>query len=321
MNHRWRFMINQFLVATFKNYKKAYKLSREHDMRLKKRMDENPGDADYTLAYNRYHVYHLALEAAYTNWRSKGGIQKGETLTLDQLLTLLPGKINKIDVKIQDIHEKGSERYVQLFPNAHKPFYMGTQDTKITAVEALILTMGSEVALAPVKALTEVIYNDLIAAKDDQTGAKQTTETASSAVELARIKAMTGQYQNVGFFINKFPDQPDMIEPLFDVATLTNPEQTIWKGHLDPLENHPTLIHTFEAGDMLRFKSNGDAPVSAFLASTPGGTDSTEIKVEPMQENIIDVTAFGVTDYSVHRYLTLVNTSSTLDTRYVVELY
>ena len=42
-------MINQFLVATRNNFKKAFKLSCEHDSRLKKRMDENPDDTDYSV--------------------------------------------------------------------------------------------------------------------------------------------------------------------------------------------------------------------------------------------------------------------------------
>jgi len=321
MNTRWHFMINQFLVATRNNFKKAFKLSREHDSRLKKRMDENPDDTDYPIAYNRYHVFHLELVTAYNHWKNQGGMQKGDTISLEQLLNMLPKRINKLDLKIQPIHEKGSSRYTQLFPNAHIPFYSGTQDTKISAVKTLSLAIGSELALAPAKIDVDIIYTELLAAKDEQTGTKEHKDIAASSLEKARLRAMTGQYQNVGFFINKFPDDPDSIESLFDATTLTNPEQTMWCGHLDPLENHPTLIRTFAEGDMMRLKSNGDGDLRAFLASTPGGIDSTEINVTAHQETIFDVADFHVTDYSTHRYLTIINKSNDKETRFLVELY
>jgi hypothetical protein len=321
MIRRWHFLINQFLVATRNNYKKAVKLSRSHDNRLKKQMDNHPADTDYPIAYNRYHPLHLDLEAAYNKWKSKGGLQIGETLSLIQLLALLPNQIQKIDVKIQAIHEKGSTRWIQLFPNAHIPFYRGAQDTRIGAVNSLSESIGSEVALEAIKTEVDAIHAALVAAKTEQDGAVTTTDESSNIVEKARYVAMVTQYQNVGFFINKFPEDPDSIEILFDVETLTNPEQTIWKGHLDPLEIHPTLIRTFAAGDMMRLKSNGDGDIKAYLASTPGGIDSSEINITANHELIFDVADFHVTNYAVNRYLTIINKSSEKETRFLVELY
>lgn len=170
MNQKWQIMSNQFIVATRNNYKKAYKLSREHDSRLKKRMDDNPGDPDSVTTYDRYHLLHLALETAYTTWKSKGGMQKGDTLNIDQLLAMLPGKANKFDLKIQAVHDKGSPRYMQLFPQSHKPFYMGTQESMIAAVETLSISIGDEVALAAVKLLVDAALAELMDAKDVQTG-------------------------------------------------------------------------------------------------------------------------------------------------------
>jgi hypothetical protein len=321
MKRKWHYLVNQFLVATRYSYKKSVKLSREHDNRLKKQMDDHPDDPDYATAYNRYHPLHLALEAAYNEWKSKGGMQKGDTLTLKQLLKLLPARITNIDARIQAIHEKGSSRWTQLFPKSHIPFYSGGQDERIGAVESLSSAIGSESAMATIKTEVNAIHTDLISAKNVQDGAKTATDSTSNIVEKARCAAMVGQYQNLGFFINKFPEDQDSIVLLFDVATLTNPEQTIWKGHLDPLENHPTLIHTFAEGDMMRLKAIGDGDIKAYLASTPGGMDSTEISVTANHEIIFDVADFHVTDYSTHRYLTIINKSSEKETRFLIELY
>jgi len=321
MAHRWHFSINQFLVATRDNIKKAYKLSLFHIFSLKQRMDANPGDADYAFAYNRYLPLHEALSNTYTVWKSKGGMQKGDTLSVKQLLKLLPGKINKIDLKIQDVHEKGSPRYVQLFPKAHKPFYRGSQISRIYALNAMSLSIGSEAALAAVKIMVDAAHTELNDAKGEQEGAKSSKTFSSNDMEKARKAAMIGQYQDVGFFINKFPTQPKLMEALFDVSTLTNPDQVIWKGHLDILEIHALLIHTFDIGDEIRLKSLMKADIGIYLASYPGGTDSEEVLCSGLHQITFDVALFEVEDLKEHRYLTIVNKSDTQETRFVVQLY
>ena len=52
MKMTWQFLVNQFLVATRKSYKKALKLSNYHDAYLKKVMYENQGDPDWAILYN-----------------------------------------------------------------------------------------------------------------------------------------------------------------------------------------------------------------------------------------------------------------------------
>jgi hypothetical protein len=321
MKRIWHYLSNQFQVATKKNYKKAVKLSTEHYDRLAAAKEEHSGDPDYAEAFERYKPFHDALVAAYQAWKSQGGMQKGDTLNVEQLLALLPGKVNKWDSKIQDVHDKDSPRYMQLFPQAHKPFYRGSQDSRINAVGQLSLTIGTEVALAAVKLLVDGANEELVAAKAEQTGAKEVKKEDSSEVEVARVQAMTAQYQNLGFFINKYPAEPNKIEPLFDVETLSRSEQTIWTGTLDPGEKYPTLINTFSDGDMMQLKSTGEAGVKAYLASTPGGTDSIAVSVESMLEKTFDVKDFGVTDYATHRYLTICNQSETIVTSFLVELY
>lgn len=321
MVRSWHFSINQFLVATKQNIKKAFKLSIFHDTHLKKRMDDNPGDTDYAFAYNRYHPLHIMLYTAYTSWKGKGGMQKGETLSVKQLLKLLPAKVNKIDLKIQDVHEKGSSRYVQLFPKAHKPFYRGSQDSRILALNVLSLTIGSETELAAVKTIVDAAYNELNDAKNRQEESKGTKIDSSVMVEAARVAAMVGQYQDVGFFINKFPTQPKLMESLFDISTLTNPDQVIWKGHLDILEIHALLIRTFEIGDKIRIKSLMKGDIGLYLASHPGGTDSAEVLCSGLHQITFDVALFEVENLKEHRYLTIVNKSATQETMFVVQLY
>ncbi|MEI8202702.1 MAG: hypothetical protein WCH34_06795 [Bacteroidota bacterium] len=321
MKKIWLYLSNQFLIATRRNFRKAYKLSREHDSRVKNALDNNPADEDYQIIYNRYHPLHEDLSVHYSNWASKGGMQKGDTLNLKQLLKLLPAKMHRIDVRIQIVHEPETQAYEKLFPQMHKPFYSGTQDSRILAVKTLITTIGDEVALAAVKADLIIIYNALESAKKVQTGAKKEKKTSSSTLEDSRVAAMTCMYQDLGLLINKFPSKPNMIEPFFDVETLTNPEQTIWKGQLDAKEVLPVLVHTFAAGDIIRLKSTGKGDIDAYLASTPGGTDSVKLSTTAKHEIRFDVAQFRVSNYKENRYLTLINASANEDTRFIIELY
>ena len=64
----WQYLVNQFLVATRRNYKKALKLSNYHDAYLKKMMTDNPGDPDWATLYNRYHPFHVTYTGIYTEW-------------------------------------------------------------------------------------------------------------------------------------------------------------------------------------------------------------------------------------------------------------
>ena len=47
MNRRWYYLIEQCLSTNENSYKKVYKISREHEPRLKKCKNHNPGDANY----------------------------------------------------------------------------------------------------------------------------------------------------------------------------------------------------------------------------------------------------------------------------------
>jgi hypothetical protein len=321
MKHIWRFTINQFLVATRDNYKKAHKLSSAHNNRLKSRMDSNPGDPDYAFVYNRYHPLHVELSKAYSVWKAKEGIQKGETLTVKQLLKLLPARINKIDLKIQQFHDKGSPRYVQLFPQDHKPFYRGSQESRISALAVLSKSIGSETDLAPAKLMTDNLLDELNLAKKEQSGAKLLTSSGRSRIEKARIEAMIGQYQDVGFFINKFPREPKLMEILFDVSTLTNPEQKIWKGQLEPGEVKALLVRTFDADDAIRAKCMGEGSISLFLATYTGATDSKSVTIDTNRSLKFKVARFEAPDLSQYRFMTLVNNSDSKAVRFLVQLY
>jgi hypothetical protein len=324
----WHYLVNQFLNATRTSYKKAFKLSNYHDAYLLKMKTENPGDPDWATLYDRYHLLHLSLVTAYNTWVAAGGQQEGQTLNLDQMLTLLITRMGTWDSMVQVVpgFEKGSANYTAIFPQGRKPFYTGGKTARVNAVAALAEAMGAYPALADVEALVSDFATQIGNARDTQEGAKGTTKGASLDVESKRVAAMTGQYQNLGFLIDKLTSTPEAIAPFFDLNVLRESSQVRFTGTLDPDETERVLIHTFAADDELRLEATA-APgtpagtaIRLYLATTPGGTDSSPVAVEANAAPItIAAAQFGILDYATHRYLTAVN-SNTIEVHYVIEL-
>ncbi len=313
----WKYLDNQFAVATRNNYKKALKLSNYHDAALQLAAATDPV---FVPIRDRYHPLHLIYVNKYTTWKSAGGVQEGGTLNLEQLLTTAVQKISDWDVTIQVVYKKTTPRYKTIFPNGRKPFNKGGLDSRINAFNELSANIGADAALAAVKTEVDATYTLLDNARDQQEGAKGDIKVSSGGVNTARLDIMNMQYRNMAFVLdNFFANRQTICEALFDLPTLRENEQRTFTGTLSIAENEAVLVHTFMADDEIRLKLNGDGPVSFYLGSTAGATDSTAIIRTTNQDLKALAADFGITDYHLHRYLTAVNNSG-VETHYLVEV-
>jgi hypothetical protein len=321
MTKPWHYLENQFLNETEDSFKKAVKLCDYHDHELKRAMDDDPLDPDWATLYNRHHPLKIALTNEYNAWKSSGGSQESQTLNVKQLLKLMAGKVNNWDRRSQDFYADTTPRYKEIWPDLHKPFYGHGIEDRINAVNQLSINIGTDPVMITIKGEVDTYFGQLDTARTVQDGAKGAVKVHSTAVNFARIEAMTMQYGDMGFLMNKFYQNPTLVRVFHDVETLTDPDQTIWRGHLDALEVHPVLIHTFLNDDQMRVKITGDADATVYLATTEGGTDSAGLVITAHHERLITISDFGVGSLSTHRYLTIVNNSNTTETRFLVELY
>ncbi len=328
METPWQYTSNQFLVSTERSFKKAVQLSNFHDSFLNLRMTADPLELDWAILYNRYHPFHVAYVNEYNAWKVSGGVHEGETVTVDQLLALLPARVDTWDsqVKSNTGFEKGSAPHQALFPLGRKPFGKGAKDARIGAVKQLADAMIPYVPLVTVMGAVNMFHTQLVAARSAQTSTISDTNFKSTSVNQRRIAAMTEQYRDLGFLINKTAELPDYINSFFDLNVLRESNQVRFTGTLDPSETEAVLIHTFMADDEIQLEIIGDpapAPgtmVQFYLATTPGGTDSTAVAIEAnAAPTTITAAAFGIADYAAHRYLTAINTNA-MELKYVVEL-
>jgi len=320
MKRTWMYLNNQFLSTTKYNYKKAVKLSNYHDAALYRASQDNP-DPELLALYNRYHTAHLALVSAYEEWRAAGGTQQGETLNVEQQLNLLPKKVDRWMAQVSLVYEKTSPQYKAFFPNGKAPFAGNKEiQSRINAVGALRLVLQPDASVAVTYAEVDAFYTLLDQDRDTQEGAKSVVKGGSNKVDLKREEAMKLQYSDLGWGIYRSYENPEAIEKWFDVELLREGRQTEFTGTLDALEEEPVLVHTFLADDTIVARVIGTQPYKLYLASSPGGKNSTAITVPANNEKLrITISDFQVPNLGTHRYLTAVNESNE-ETRYQITL-
>ena len=155
---QWSYFQNPFLNAVKRNYKQAIHVSTFTDSRLQAKQT----DEFYGPLHVQYHPYHVNFVNAYNAWKSQGGVQKGATLSVDQLLKLLsPTKINAWDLAVMNVYAKGSPEYLAIFPQGHKPFQTGQKDQRINAVQQLVTALTGKAPLAATLADVNTFYDQL----------------------------------------------------------------------------------------------------------------------------------------------------------------
>jgi hypothetical protein len=316
----WRYLSNQLSVVTVDNYKKGLIINNYHDAALEKIKNAHPTDTVLAMLYQRYHPLSEIVVDEYQVWKGMGGIKMGSTLNLDQLLATTSSKLNIWEPAIMGKFVKTSSEYKTIFPNGRLGLTRGSKDTRVGAIKTLAQSLAGIADLATTKAAIDVFYGEIKAARSNQLGSKSAVGQGSSAIGIAVANAMEMQYRNLGLLIDKYYATPQMIESLFDVATLQEGNQTSFTGTLDPSENEAILIHTFLPTDELRLKIIGNAAARFFLSNNPNGINSEPVQVLANSQVITPVTEFSVTDYATYRYLTVVNQSNSVTTKYEVEV-
>lgn len=305
MESPWSFTINTFAIATRDSYAKAYRLSNYHDAALSKLTATYPA---LQVLYDRYHPLHIAFTDKYNKLHSAGGVQKGQSLNVRQQLKLALDKLDIWDITIQLTHRKKSPRYKELFPRGHKPFRRGGLDSRINAFDVLSRTIGNEPALAALKAEIDASYQLLDNARDTQESAKGTRKQRSGNLKTACRDIMNMQYRNACWVADNFFDNREsMCNALFDLQALRDRRQRHFTATLKAHSTKAVLVRTFIASDKLQLKLDSEGSVTFYLATVRGGINSTPVILLSNEDKEITVSEFGISDYSKHRYLTVVN--------------
>lgn len=286
----WIFVQNPFMNVTATNYSLAVIISTYTDSALY----AAKADATILSLYNTYHPLHLALTSAYNDWLTQEGTQKGSTLNLTQLLAQSTEKINDWDLAVQMLYRKDTPQYRTIFPNGHAPYNTGTQTHRIAAVKALSNHLTSIAALATTKTAVDAYYTDLDAANTAQKGHKTSTNTASTAVEAARIAACKGLYATLGGLMQKYNAQPEKVADFMDLENIRTGIQTDFTGHTMGGQTSKIAKRTLEDNQSIRLINSGNVKIQFYLATNPkDAVGSKSVIVNPFEDRTIIASDLG----------------------------
>jgi len=310
----WIFAHNPMLSATETSYLSAMNISIFHDHALMAAKN----DPFFVSMYNLYHPFHLSYKSAYETWKSQGGIQQGDTLTLSQLLQLLTKtKIQQWDVQIQSKYPQNSAQYKRLLPNRRIPFQTGTQVERMNSVQVLSKTIGTDEALTATKTDIDSFYGQITAANTEQKVGMNNIKSMSSEVEAARIVMCNAQYANMGALIQKFNATPEKIEAYFDLSTIRRSRQVVFTGHVKAGEVYTIVRHTFGETDQIDLLNSGNAALKFYLAGAKDARPGTQGITLAKGEQTVLASALGkLTD----AYLMVMNTDQVLKGEFEIEI-
>ena len=314
MERLWKYLENQFLIATLRSFLKAVRLAEYTDNALHSRV----ADPFFLAQYNYFHPLYDALNTEYDTWKNQQGFQQGKTVTVYELLDDLSSKhINSWDSQVQAAGiAKGSANYVALFPKGHKPFQTGEITSRINAVNALSLGIGLQLPPAPppthplviLKGQVDAFYLAVVTARNTQEEEISDTGTESDALEQARVNGMVGLYAVLGACMNKFADNPVVIEPLFNLELLRQHRQMLFRGHAVINKPHTVVERTVQPTVQIKIKNIGVTDLQVYWAATAGAhpvPPTHPVAVPAGTEVTLDASAFG--DVATHHYLMILN--------------
>lgn len=215
----WKYVSNQFEVATQASFKKMLSLSADHDSRLDERKTE-PGIA---ALYARFHPAAEAYSAAYIAWDATGGSGEGRTASVQEQLDLLSStKARQWDVKTQGVFDARSPQYKSIWPDGREPLHQGSIELRIASVKSLYERMLPHAAALPAGLLSDVLgfHAGVLALRNEQQGQQGAVAALSTALETARKNVATLMYGNLGVLMDLHRENPSAIEDFWDLSLI-----------------------------------------------------------------------------------------------------
>lgn len=325
MNRTWKYLENQFLIQTEDSFLKALKLAEYTNAALLFR-NADPFFDDLYLYFN---PLYKKLNDEFDEWDTQKGTQKGKTHSVSELLRQLgKEKINAWDLAVQVAGiAKDTSNYIALFPNGHHPFQSGTIIERINAIHAFSLAIGLQLPPLPpptdplliLQGEVDAFYTLINDTRTEQEGQISDTGTESDEVNEARVNAMVGLYAVLGDCMNKFADNPIVIEPLFDLETLRNIAQRMWNQSIPAGQTRFLFKRTLEPAKKIRLIVHSTKPIQfAFVNEKNDDVPPAAFTVQGLEEEIVDASVLG--NVPDDKFFKVKNTDDDVEGHFTVEI-
>lgn len=213
------YLDNQFDNVTKKSYKLMNIINADHLAKLQAQQSE----PDIAALLARTILPHDDYNTAYSNWFSANGIYKGETNRVNGYLDELRStKIKQWDIQIQQAYIAGTPDYIALLPNGRTPFQTGGMDARVSQLQALAQRLAAYPILSATTNDVLAFYTMLTAARVIQQEKEGLANNASALVEVARKNIALMMYRNLGFLMDKYASNTQLITNFWDISLLSS---------------------------------------------------------------------------------------------------
>lgn len=276
----WMHLNNTFESATRANKRKMLLLISDHTSAL-----ESMATVPETTMYARTIPIKTEYSTLYSKWSAAQARWQGETRRMEVKLAELRGdKIEFWDIEIQRVFRQGTADYIALLPNRRGPFQKGAYEEIINEVQSLGLRLAEyspNAILDAVKAEVDAFYTSILGIRNVQEQKEQLVGLASDQLEAGRIACAVVMFQNLGLFIDAYPQNPGIIENFFDLSLIQNTTDNSeeYSGLLEPSEQKNVVNTGITQQSRLIIRNTGDAAISIAVQPTPDsmGTEPTSL--------------------------------------------
>ena len=294
MEKIWAYEDNVFLNVTDHSYELMFILSMFHINALLRLS----GIQYFKARYDFYKPLHDAYVSAYNAWKLSGGKQKSDTLSVNQLLKLIPQKLNGWEPKITSIFLPGTAGYMMLFPQNRYPFTTGSKEQRIAAFKTLSDALAATPALSDVQADVLAYWQQLTDQNNAQEQSKGSKSSSSDDLETTRIAACDGMFCNLGYAMAFYYQDRMRIGGLFDLENIRHQEQVVFQRHVKPLQSLFVVKHTFGAGETFTVGNKGTGSLAVYEgdSKTTPYSQANSIVIGPGETMVIDASKLGAPD-------------------------
>ena len=248
----WGFLTNPFLTCS----DDSFPVMRKVGNYTVNSLHRFPSDTFLSARYNILFPLNKSYSDKYTIWDAQQAQQLSGTASFKTLRKELSGKkARKWDNTLQNTYDRDSDKYLNFFPHNRTPFQSGSNLNRIGAVSALAMALEKETDPDLVTLKTDVVAFDLLLKNAFETtdGESSGTGNASDDLEDARIVLGVEMYSTLGLMMDHYKSSPEKITNFFDLETIRNHQQIIFRSKIKPDELLLAITHTFDVEEEILF--------------------------------------------------------------------
>ena len=270
----WRYLANVFDIATRFSYKKMFLLITDSTTKLQ----SLKSDPDIDALYQRTEPVCTGYSLAYSDWTSAKGKREGETVRFTgKMAELTDLKAKQWEAQVRAVYLEDTADYKKIFPDGRSMFREGPYDIRINHLQALGSTLADYPALATTKADVDHFHQDILTIRNVQTQHEEKVKAASDLLEQKRLNASGMLFGNLGVLMDKYKDNPLLVEKYFDLSLLRSysngnggtPEPEPVTGMVAALNSVTLMEGGFDANTMFSLANIGGTTLRFYTAKLP----------------------------------------------------